>query len=291
MAKDYGMAEFQAALDDLVYGSSRAPTAAGRSPAHINPPIVFDPETGTAYSDAPKKKARKAEMQRWKERQERIAASQAKKKEAPARKPRAAAAPKPDAKKWKPEDPNGPLTYRRARVVGKALGGLGAYCPTALAAGASHEEALRGMGLSTAGQAHDFLKACKKAKCLPDSEVRTTHAGKEYLRWSLNSPANARKAREILETQFRVSCPVDGSAKPAKAGKSKKPKKPKSSKALWKEKAVAVAEPRALGVEVALSFNAALKRGRTPEQAYRDALWDWDIPVPRSAASNPRRRR
>jgi hypothetical protein len=75
------------------------------------------------------------------------------------------------------KDPEGPVSFGQATVIGKSIGGLGSYCPHLVGqAGGSHQKALAQMGL-TKGHASAVIDAMTKAGVLrPHGGVVTTAA-------------------------------------------------------------------------------------------------------------------
>lgn len=103
-----------------------------------------------------------------------------------------------------PRQPDGPVSYRQARLIGASIGGLESYCPAALWAQkeagekVSHQMALTQMGL-TAGGAHAVLDELTKRGLRTMGKV---------------SPENAQKARRILEEVGGVTCPMPSRKNP-----------------------------------------------------------------------------
>ena len=93
-------------------------------------------------------------------------------------------------------DPQGPVTYTQAKVIGKSIGGMAAYCPQYAHKKVSHLQALTEMGLTTKGQASAVLDALEAAGVL------RAHGGIH------TTAAQQARARAILAEVGGVVCPT-----------------------------------------------------------------------------------
>lgn len=99
------------------------------------------------------------------------------------------------------KDPSGPISWGQAKVIGKSIGGMAAYCPQYANQKVSHKQALTEMGL-TKGAASAVIDAMKQAGVLrPHGGVETT-------------PAQQAMARQILADVAGVVCPTAAASNP-----------------------------------------------------------------------------